>query len=267
MYVFFDTETTGLPADYDAPASDTDNWPRIVQIAWALTDESGNELRSQSFIVQPVGFEIPASAASIHGITTEVARRLGIEIEAALEAFAKDIAVAETLVAHNVTYDAPIVSAEFFRVGRETPLSEKVLHCTMRSSADICKIPGQHGYKWPSLEELHNFLFGEGFASAHHAMADVRACAKCFFELKRRKALRVEIEDNFNPDVDDFDDWQSAEDRELFEEIYYLASSCSWFNLAFVNSVHNYFRSHGSISNAQRNGLFNIRRMLEEKVG
>ena len=62
MYVFFDTETTGLPNDYDAPASDTDNWPRIVQLAWALTDKSGNEVRAQSFIAlnrSAVGSTIP----------------------------------------------------------------------------------------------------------------------------------------------------------------------------------------------------------------
>ncbi len=32
-YLFFDTETTGVPKDYKAPSSDTDNWPRMVQLA------------------------------------------------------------------------------------------------------------------------------------------------------------------------------------------------------------------------------------------
>lgn len=32
-YLFFDTETTGLPLDHKLPSTDTANWPRLVQ--WA----------------------------------------------------------------------------------------------------------------------------------------------------------------------------------------------------------------------------------------
>ena len=38
MYLIFDTETTGLPKNYNAPITDTDNWPRLVQLAWQLHD-------------------------------------------------------------------------------------------------------------------------------------------------------------------------------------------------------------------------------------
>jgi hypothetical protein len=31
-YLFFDTETTGVPKDYKAPSSDTDNWPRLQEL-------------------------------------------------------------------------------------------------------------------------------------------------------------------------------------------------------------------------------------------
>jgi DNA polymerase III subunit alpha len=34
MYLIFDMETTGLPASWNAPASDVDNWPQVVQLAW-----------------------------------------------------------------------------------------------------------------------------------------------------------------------------------------------------------------------------------------
>lgn len=46
MYLFFDTETTGLPKNYKAPASDSDNWPRLVQIAWSIYDAEGNSWES-----------------------------------------------------------------------------------------------------------------------------------------------------------------------------------------------------------------------------
>lgn len=36
MYLFFDTETTGLPGSWSAQATDLENWPRLVQLAWIL---------------------------------------------------------------------------------------------------------------------------------------------------------------------------------------------------------------------------------------
>ena len=50
MYLFFDTETTGIPRNYKAPASDFKHWPRLVQIAWLVTDATGNEIASADTI-------------------------------------------------------------------------------------------------------------------------------------------------------------------------------------------------------------------------
>ena len=38
MFLIFDTETTGLPKRWNAPLTDSDNWPRCIQIAWQLHD-------------------------------------------------------------------------------------------------------------------------------------------------------------------------------------------------------------------------------------
>jgi hypothetical protein len=60
----------------------------------------------------------------------------------------------------------------------------------MELSTEILKLPNPRGgYKWPNLTELHTYLFGKGFDGAHDAMADVKACANCFFELKKRKLI------------------------------------------------------------------------------
>ena len=263
MYLFFDTETTGLPESYDAPASDVENWPRLVQFAWVLTDEDGNELRSQAFIIRPDGFKIPQSATRVHGITTETANRLGIEIKRALAAFVGDLSAAEVLVAHNIQFDERIVGAEFFRAGRKkSPLAGKALYCTMRSSTTFCKLPGgPRGYKWPTLEELHEALFGTSFESAHNAIADVRACAKCFFELKHKGVISGREASG----EDDEDDMSSDDDQELFDEIYSLASMSSWFDTTlFVDDVYAQFEDRGTITDAQRNALIRIRNKLEE---
>ena len=71
MYLFFDTETTGLPRNWKAPVSDLNNWPRLVQLAFLYYDNNGNKISSGDFIIKPEGFTIPTDVSRIHGITTE----------------------------------------------------------------------------------------------------------------------------------------------------------------------------------------------------
>ena len=44
MFLTFDTETTGLPKNFKADVSDSENWPRLVQLAWQLNNEKGELL-------------------------------------------------------------------------------------------------------------------------------------------------------------------------------------------------------------------------------
>ena len=81
MYLIFDTETTGLPKRWDAPLTDSDNWPRCIQIAWQLHDEMGNLVEHQDYLVKPEGFDIPYDAERVHGISTDLAREEGISLE------------------------------------------------------------------------------------------------------------------------------------------------------------------------------------------
>ena len=59
MYLIFDTETTGLPKNWNAPVSDIDNWPRCVQIAWQIHDSLGNCIENKDFLIKPDGYNIP----------------------------------------------------------------------------------------------------------------------------------------------------------------------------------------------------------------
>lgn len=185
MYLFFDTETTGLPKNYKAPVSDLKNWPRVVQVAWLLADAQGKELKSVEYIIKPEGFIIPPEAAKIHGVTQERAEREGVALKPVLEEISGDIAKAAALLAHNMQFDEKILGAEFLRTGSPNHLDAKPRKCTMQASTNFCAIPGPYGNKWPKLQELHAKLFQTGFEDAHTALADVRATSKCFFELKR----------------------------------------------------------------------------------
>jgi DNA polymerase III epsilon subunit-like protein len=188
-YLFFDTETTGLPRNWNAPITDVNNWPRLVQLAWILFDENGKKLRSGNNIIRPDGFTIPPDSSHIHGITTERALAEGIPIREALEIFRDTINDSSHIVAHNIDFDEKIIGAEFIRANIPHHFQRKIKICTMKSTVNFCAIPSPRGLKWPQLSELHTKLFGETFKDAHDASVDISATAKCFWELKKRGIL------------------------------------------------------------------------------
>ena len=115
MYLIFDTETTGLPKKWGAPISDTDNWPRAVQIAWQLHDRLGNIVESKDYLIRPNGFDIPYDAERIHGISTQLAEELGVDLEDVIAEFNDALSRAEFVVGQNIGFDLNIMGAEFLR--------------------------------------------------------------------------------------------------------------------------------------------------------
>jgi DNA polymerase-3 subunit alpha len=183
-HLIFDTETTGLPKDFNAPASDTDNWPRLVQLSWIISD--GVNSKEFDFIIKPEGFEIPEEASKIHGITTERAMREGIDLKLVLTLFWASVLGSETLVAHNLEFDYKIIGAEVYRSSKNGEDYE--LHFLKAQKFDTMKeaVTFRHFTKWPHLWELYQCLFGEPFEGAHNSLNDVRATARCYFEMIKK---------------------------------------------------------------------------------
>jgi DNA polymerase III epsilon subunit-like protein len=183
--LFFDTETTGVPRNYSAPISDVDNWPRLIQIGWALFDIDGTEIDAIEYVIKPDGFIIPEAASKIHGITTAIAKEKGIKLQDALSKFSDAVLSVPILVGHNIAFDENIIGSEFLRCNMENVILLKQRMCTMKLSVNFCKLPGSYGYKWPKLNELYKILFHSEMGRSHNALADARATAKCFFQLKK----------------------------------------------------------------------------------
>ena len=195
MYLIFDTETTGLPKNWNAPITDSDNWPRCIQIAWQLHDEMGNLIENQDYLVQPDGFNIPYDAERIHGISTELAQAEGISLSEVLEKFNVALGKAKFIVGQNLGFDVNIMGAEFHRMGVDSPMaSMPVLDTCTEVTASLLKLPGGRGgkFKLPTLTELHEYLFNVPFAEAHNATADVEATTRCFLELIKREVFTKE---------------------------------------------------------------------------
>ncbi|MBN2337862.1 MAG: 3'-5' exonuclease [Acidobacteria bacterium] len=189
MYMIIDCETTGLPRSWKAPVTDLENWPRVIQLAWALYDGTDALLESVVRLVRPDGFDIPHEAQRVHHISTERALLEGRDLREVAADFSAAVARAEVIVAHNIKFDEKVISAEYLRLNQALPFQSKKRVCTMERSTEYCRIPGPYGYKWPTLSQLYRALFLSDYQEAHDAGADVAACARCFFELKRLGVL------------------------------------------------------------------------------
>ena len=201
IHLIYDTETNGLPIDYNAHVHEVDNWPRVVQLAWMLVDDEFETLTFRNHIIKPVfdvlnncnEWEIPADYAEIHGITTERAINEGIDIRIALAEFSVAQNVAGVQVGHNVNFDRKIVGAEFIRADMEDAYEfakNMQRYCAMFKSAKLCGYRNKRGgLKWPTLQELHFTLFLDEFDGSHNALADVQATGKCYQELIKRGVI------------------------------------------------------------------------------
>lgn len=210
MYIIFDTETTGLPKDWNAPITDVDNWPRAIQIAWQLHDEWGNLLEHKDFLIQPEGFDIPYDAERIHGISTALAEKYGVQMAQVLQEFETALKKAKFVVGQNIKFDLNIMGSEMVRAGfSSVMLDMPVLDTCTEVTAELCRIPGGRGGKWklPTLTELHQYLFSIPFNEAHNATADVEATTRCFFELIRKEVFTAE---ELQVEKDYFTDFQKT---------------------------------------------------------
>lgn len=192
--IVVDTETTGLPAprlDYLDPRQ-----PYLVEIGAVLAEDDGTERASLSLVLKPDGWEIPAEAAAVHGITTELATAIGVPALVALSALTHLWACADTLVCFNLPFDLRIINIAIARTGRPSllPRPAQAL-CAMEMATPILNLPptermlavGFNKPKRPSLQEAHIGLLGEPFTGAHGALADARAALRVFIEIQRRK--------------------------------------------------------------------------------
>lgn len=192
MYLVFDTETTGLPKNYEAPLTDADNWPRMVQIAWQLHDDDGTLLENQDYIIKPEGFDIPYSSYAIHGISTEMAHAEGRDLKEVLLEFKEVLDKATFGVGQNIDFDYKIIGAEFIRKEIENQLQEIPQLDTMHLGKDYAAILNRSGkIKPPKLSEIFEKLFDTTFEEAHNAAADVNATAQVFFEMLRRDIIDI----------------------------------------------------------------------------
>ena len=172
--------------------------PWLVELAAILFEDDGVAISQVSLIVKPDGWTIPEAASRVHGITTERAQQVGLPLRTVMSVFTNMRANAQRAVAHNIDFDWLVMDAQLAKLSVANPSPwPALMSCTMKASAELVGLPpsakmAKFGFtknKPPSLNELHEYLFKKPVADAHRAMSDARACADCFWELKKRGVM------------------------------------------------------------------------------
>jgi DNA polymerase III epsilon subunit-like protein len=193
MILFFDTETTGIAPKGANWETDFNLFPYIVQLSWKRSDQD----QVKDYIIRPEGYEIPAEATVIHGITTQRALDEGEFFNRVAFEFMVDCKEADKIVGHNIYFDTSNIKANVMRQGDNVFIEDMIIALakekridTMMKTIKFCNIPFKDGkgQKWPTLVELHTKLFNESFP-AHNSMYDVLATEKCFNKLVELKVI------------------------------------------------------------------------------
>jgi DNA polymerase-3 subunit epsilon len=188
-YLFFDTETTGLPINRTSAVMASGIWPNLVSIAWILADEHGIILHSEYHIVKPRSWIIPEESIAIHKITQSIAEKYGMGLNEVIERFMWYVNESDVIVAHNLHFDQNVINnALKWQLGKTLMIEDykKRLFCTMINGRKIVGIPAKTPgkFKAAKLSEMYKQLFGtEPRGVLHNAMTDTNVLVECFYRI------------------------------------------------------------------------------------
>ena len=183
----FDTETTGLPKNWKS--LDEKDWPYTVQLSYILYDLTSNKMLVYHDWLIKISGEISPEAEKIHKISNRKSKVEGVSIHDALTNFNICLQNSDVLVAHNLKFDKTLLTFEGERNDIDILNSSLNEYCTMLHGTDLCKIvktkywSKEDPYKWPTLVELHRYLFNSEPDGVHNAMVDVLTCLRCYVKM------------------------------------------------------------------------------------
>lgn len=189
--LFVDTETSGIPKNWNAAYSDNTQWPYIVQLAWAIYSNEGEFLKEENYFIGDDDFEISAASQEVHGISKAYLKEHGQSRTKVMDKLRRDLLKYQPLIiGHYVKLDYHMLAVEFFRSQIENPLAELSTFCTMRATEDYIRQPFR---RYLSLGELYKRLMQKPLTKPHNALTDAQATAACYFAMRERGNVNAEI--------------------------------------------------------------------------
>lgn len=233
LVLVFDTETTGLPPkqkEISYEPAILEKWPHVVQLSYLLYDTQNNALvKVRDFILRlPENTVISQESIALHGITYEISKTHGIEMDVFIKEMLIDFLKADLIVAHNLEFDLNLLKVECMRkiiavesehinsgigvkqiVTRSKQRKYETEHnwyrflnllkiktnfyCTMQESVELCNIKKTNSLgeylKFPKLSELHETLFKSSPKNLHNSLNDILICLRCFYKLRLNEDL------------------------------------------------------------------------------
>ncbi|UOQ74189.1 3'-5' exonuclease [Hymenobacter cellulosilyticus] len=130
--LFVDTETSGIPQDWNQPYSVLGNWPHIAQLAWVIYTKDGAEIKAETHYILPSDYDVSPASVSVHGLTREFLLEHGKPRHEVMHRLFQDLLRYEPLVvAHFMKLDFHMLGVGFYRAGLENPLEVLPTFCTM----------------------------------------------------------------------------------------------------------------------------------------
>ncbi len=192
-FCIFDTETTGLflfkDPETGAPIpADDPRQPRLAHFSAILLDEDLEEETEIDVFVKPDGWEMPAEAAAVNGLSTQALLEVGTPIGIILDTYVDLVRRGFVMVAFNAQFDCKMMRGELRRAGRPDMFDETPNICIMRAAMalGVKKADGARGY--PKLTDCAAHL-GFAMPDAHSANGDTRAALALFRHLHAVGAL------------------------------------------------------------------------------
>jgi DNA polymerase-3 subunit epsilon len=174
--VLYDTETTGLISNHTVKMT---HQPHVIEFYGCLVDLKKEKIKQELNLLIKPPIKIEQEITNITSITDETVKNAPSFDKVSNDIF-KFLEDAPLLIAHNASYDKEIIDLEAERLKRTIKWPRMI--CTVEQTVSL------KGTRL-SLSDLYKTLFGEPFAGAHRAEADVKALLRCCVELYRRDVL------------------------------------------------------------------------------
>jgi hypothetical protein len=174
-FLFFDVITINPSIKTPALTAEAGLSSRLLQLAFLLYNESEELLSSGNFIIRPAGFEFLKKSQPLIGFTHQYALDNGQPLYKAMCAFSCAVINSDYIVAHNMDFAYSVVISEAHRLG-----IEKQFNAMFEFRQRIC------------MKELPSELYKKSnLIVSDNALSTAKACAKCFFELKRQGVYNI----------------------------------------------------------------------------
>lgn len=191
VVLIFDTETTGLKADYNS----------LLQLSWQVVEVGTWEVLSRKnfyFKYPSNPYRVESKAILANNLTPQRLNELGTtSLQTALYIFNQDLKGCDLVVGHNVAFDLSFVEHASYTLSCHlhryllSNLSECATYCTMLATIDLCRLPNKKNpevFKRPALIELAAFLgVGTNDLNLHDSACDVELTKRCFRKLVEMK--------------------------------------------------------------------------------